>query len=174
MRPAVYSAEILTPAGTMRVAATDRGACALVLPGVAEPKKQVARLLAEGKRAPSEHRVLQALLAACSTYFAGKPDELEAQPVDWSLLTDFQQMVYRVAQSIPPGRVESYQWVAQRVSRPRGARAVGQALASNPVPLIVPCHRVVASDGSLGGFTAGLAWKTRLLEMEAQRAQEIL
>ena len=154
----------------MRVAATDRGACAIVLPGVAEPKKQVARLLAEGKRAPSEHRVLQALLAACSTYFAGKPEHLEGQPVDWSLVTDFQQRVYQAARTIPPGRVESYQWVAQRIGNPQAARAVGQALASNPVPLIVPCHRVVASDGSLGGFTAGLPWKTRLLEMEAQRA----
>ncbi len=95
---------------------------------------------------------------------------MEGQPVDWSLLTAFQRSVYQVACAIPPGTVRSYGWVAERLGKPRAARAVGQALAANPVPLLVPCHRVVASDGSLGGFTAGIAWKQQLLEMEGRFA----
>jgi O-6-methylguanine DNA methyltransferase len=170
MKNATFKDEILTPAGTIQVAATDRGACALLLPGVEEPKRRVAELLAEARRGPAEHPILQALLAALSTYFAGKPEALEGQPVDWSFLTEFQQSVYQTARGIPPGEVQPYRWVAERVGKPRAARAVGQALASNPVPLIVPCHRVVASDGSLGGFTGGLAWKQRLLEMERRLA----
>jgi methylated-DNA-[protein]-cysteine S-methyltransferase len=169
MEPIIYRGEILTPAGTMRVAATDRGACALILPGVAEPKERVARLLALARLGPAEHPILEPLLAACSRYFAGKPEALEGQPVDWSLLTPFQRQVYQAARTIPPGEVRPYGWVAQRMSKPSAARAVGRALAMNPVPLLIPCHRVVAADGSLRGFTAGIAWKQKLLEMERLR-----
>ena len=68
--------------------------------------------------------------------------------------------------TIPPGEVASYGEVARRVGVPKGARAVGQVLACNPVPLFVPCHRVIAADGSLGGFGGGLALKRRLLNHE--------
>lgn len=169
MEPPIYKAEILTPAGTLRVAATNRGACALILPGVAKPKERVARLFALAGRGPAEHPVLEPLLAACSRYFAGKPEALEGQPVDWTLLTAFQRRVYQSARTIPPGEVRSYGWLARRIGKPGSARAVGRALATNPVPLIVPCHRVVAADGSLSGFTAGVAWKQKLLGMERLR-----
>lgn len=162
----VYKSEILTPAGTLRVAVTDRGACALILPGVAEPKVRVAKLMAAARPGPMEHPILQPLLAACSRYFTGNPDALEGQSVDWTLLSDFQRKVYQLARTIPPGKVRSYGWIAEKLGKPRAARAVGQALASNPVPLVVPCHRIIAADGSLGGFTGGLPWKNKLLEIE--------
>jgi O-6-methylguanine DNA methyltransferase len=74
--------------------------------------------------------------------------------------------VWRAIQAIPYGRVRSYKWVAVRVGGAHYARAVGLALGANPIPIIVPCHRVVAHDGSLGGFSAGLAMKRKLLLLE--------
>jgi len=86
--------------------------------------------------------------------------------IDLSALTGFRREVLEAARNIPYGEVRSYGWLAQQVGRPRAARAVGQALARNPVPIVVPCHRVVGSDGSLTGFGGGLELKRRLLEIE--------
>jgi methylated-DNA-[protein]-cysteine S-methyltransferase len=74
--------------------------------------------------------------------------------------------VLETVRSIPHGEVRSYGWVARQIGKPKAARAVGQALAANPMPLVVPCHRVIGSDGSLTGFTGGLKMKKRLLELE--------
>ena len=83
--------------------------------------------------------------------------------------TTFEQQVYRAIARIPRGQTRSYGWVAQRIGRPQAARAVGQALKRNPYAPKVPCHRVVKSDGSLGGYSGrgGLRLKRRLLELEA-------
>lgn len=80
--------------------------------------------------------------------------------------TPFQQAVWRALLEIPRGETRSYAWVARRVGRPGAARAVGQAVGANPLPLLVPCHRVVASDGGLGGFGGGLEMKGALLRWE--------
>ncbi|CAE6712895.1 MAG: methylated-DNA--[protein]-cysteine S-methyltransferase [Nitrospira sp.] len=87
-------------------------------------------------------------------------------PVDWSAGTTFQRNVWRAITKIPYGRLRSYQWVAVRVGGKQYARAVGMALGANPVPIVVPCHRIVAHDGSLGGFSCGLPLKRRLLKLE--------
>ena len=84
----------------------------------------------------------------------------------WARLTPFKQAVYRAVSQIPKGRTRSYQWVARRIGRPRAVRAVGNALHGNPFAPLVPCHRVVRSDGSLGGFAQGLEAKRRLLASE--------
>ena len=68
--------------------------------------------------------------------------------------------------TIPRGETRSYAWIAKKIGKPRAARAVGAACGANPVPIIVPCHRVIASDGSLGGFGGGLPLKRRLLKLE--------
>lgn len=81
-------------------------------------------------------------------------------------LTPFQQLVYRVICRIPKGQVRSYAWVARRIGRPGAARAVGNALNRNPFMPQVPCHRVVRTDGSLGGYAGGLAKKRLLLRRE--------
>ncbi|MBF0563744.1 MAG: MGMT family protein [Nitrospirae bacterium] len=75
--------------------------------------------------------------------------------------------VYRVLLEIPYGQTRSYKWVAERVGSPKASRAVGHALSTNPLPIIVPCHRVVASDGSLGGFSPSIEIKMILLDIEA-------
>jgi methylated-DNA-[protein]-cysteine S-methyltransferase len=81
-------------------------------------------------------------------------------------LTPFQKKVYRTVLKIPYGQVRSYKWVAQQIGRPKAARAVGQALKKNPFVGIVPCHRVIASDGTLGGFSKGIRKKIKMLKAE--------
>ena len=92
-------------------------------------------------------------------------------PVDLSAGTRFQRRVWKAIARIPYGRVRSYQWVASRVGGKHYARAVGMALGANPVPIVVPCHRIIAHDGSLGGFSCGLPVKRRLLRLEGTLAQ---
>ncbi|MBM3860310.1 MAG: methylated-DNA--[protein]-cysteine S-methyltransferase [Verrucomicrobia bacterium] len=98
-------------------------------------------------------------------YFAGEPVRFRV-PLDLRAGTAFQQKVWRVLQRIPHGQTRSYAWVARQMGCPRAARAVGAACGANPAPILVPCHRVVRSDGSLGGFSAGLARKRALLRLE--------
>jgi methylated-DNA-[protein]-cysteine S-methyltransferase len=89
-------------------------------------------------------------------------------PVDLRHVTPFQRSVLQAARAIPPGQVATYGQIGRRIGRPRAARAIGQALGSNPVPIVVPCHRVLASDGSLGGYSGrgGVRTKRRLLQLE--------
>jgi methylated-DNA-[protein]-cysteine S-methyltransferase len=87
----------------------------------------------------------------------------------WRRLTPFQRLVYAAISEIPSGQTRTYQWVARRIGRPRAARAVGQALHRNPFAPSVPCHRIVRSDGSLGGYAGGLRKKLALLKQEGWR-----
>jgi methylated-DNA-[protein]-cysteine S-methyltransferase len=100
-------------------------------------------------------------------YFAGKRVEFPNE-LDLSGATDFQRQVWRLTRLIPYGETRSYGWLARRLGK-RGARAVGQALARNRLPVIIPCHRVVGSDGSLGGYSGGVKTKSALLRREAHR-----
>jgi len=84
----------------------------------------------------------------------------------WERLTPFAQAVYRAIRRIPTGQVRSYEWVARRIGRPLAARAVGNALRRNPFAPRIPCHRVVRSDGQLGGYARGPSRKRRLLARE--------
>lgn len=89
-------------------------------------------------------------------------------PIDWSVMTPFQQQVLHFTVDIPYGQTATYSAIAKRVGRPRAARAVGRAQATNPLPLVIPCHRVLGTDGRLHGYGAGngLATKAWLLELE--------
>jgi methylated-DNA-[protein]-cysteine S-methyltransferase len=100
-------------------------------------------------------------------YFGGERDAFEL-PVDLSFLTEFQQQVLVEARAIRFGQVVPYSELARRIGKPKAARAVGNALGSNPVAIVVPCHRVVRNDGSLGGYGGGLQYKERLLEIEGR------
>lgn len=99
-------------------------------------------------------------------YFAGVRKTF-SMPFDLRGSSAFAKKVYKVTQKIPFGEVRSYGWIADRIREPYAARAVGQAMGLNPVPVIIPCHRVVASDGTLGGFGGGLSLKRWLLAHEA-------
>ena len=87
--------------------------------------------------------------------------------LDFGNTTPFQRAVWETTCTIPYGETRSYEWIAQRIGKPGAARAVGQALKSNPFPIVVPCHRVIGKDGSLTGFSCGIDVKKRLLDMEA-------
>jgi O-6-methylguanine DNA methyltransferase len=87
-------------------------------------------------------------------------------PIDWRHMTDFQATVLRGALQIPAGEVLSYGELAAQIGKPKAARAVGRALGTNPMPIIIPCHRVLASDGGLTGYIGGTAVKAHLLQLE--------
>lgn len=91
------------------------------------------------------------------------PDKL-----DLSWASPFQKSVWQLARSIPYGETKTYAWIAAELGMPKAARAVGQALAKNPLLIIIPCHRVICSNGNPGGFSGGTGWKQRLLEIEAK------
>jgi methylated-DNA-[protein]-cysteine S-methyltransferase len=107
-------------------------------------------------------------IEAMTAVMAGQPRDLRDTPLDERGIDDFRQAVYSATRDIPPGATRSYGEVARAIGRPDGARDVGTALARNPFPIIVPCHRVVAANGALTGFSApgGLATKRRMLELE--------
>lgn len=87
--------------------------------------------------------------------------------LDLTHATPFRRAVWEETRAIPYGETQSYGWVAQKIGKPKAQRAVGQALAKNSLPIVVPCHRVIGKDGSLTGFEGGLEMKKRLLEIEA-------
>lgn len=113
-------------------------------------------------------RLVPALAQTLRRYFAGEPVEFPVR-IDWTGWTPFEVDVWRACRRIGYGRTRTYKHLAKQVGRPGAARAVGTAMRRNPCPLVVPCHRVIKSDGSMGGFSApgGVALKRRLLQMEA-------
>jgi methylated-DNA-[protein]-cysteine S-methyltransferase len=80
--------------------------------------------------------------------------------------TAFEKKVWEVLREVPYGETRTYKWLAERIGKPGAFRAVGRALGKNPIPIIVPCHRIIESDGTLGGYTSGVDIKRRLLEIE--------
>ncbi|WP_018685995.1 methylated-DNA--[protein]-cysteine S-methyltransferase [Actinokineospora enzanensis] len=95
-------------------------------------------------------------------------------PVDLRVLTDFERDVLTATRRIPVGQIRPYAWVAREIGRPRAVRAVGTALGHNPVPVLIPCHRVVRSDGQLGQYVFGAPLKERLLRTEETNVDEVL
>ena len=122
---------------------------------------QETQSLPEGIPQKWHDQMAQALV----DYFAGKPVDFESLPLDLQG-SPFHLRVWQELRKIPPGETVSYQELARRLGNPKAARAVGQACGANPIPLIVPCHRVIASSGALGGFSSGLSRKRWLLEHE--------
>jgi methylated-DNA-[protein]-cysteine S-methyltransferase len=98
-------------------------------------------------------------------YFRGARRQFELR-LDWRLMTSFTRRVLRATAAIPYGGVSTYKAVATDAGSPRGSRAAGNALGSNPIPIVIPCHRVLHSDGGLGGYTGGLDRKRELLAIE--------
>ncbi len=85
---------------------------------------------------------------------------------DTRLLTPFQRKILEATRLVKRGQTRSYAWAAKRAGSPKGCRAAGQALHYNPIPLFIPCHRIVSSNGNLGGFGSGIQWKIKLLKKE--------
>lgn len=158
-----------TPLGVCGLAWTDVGVCAFQLPD-SSPDSTRARLL----RTPDTVEVdaiaphIAALLTRVRAVLSGQHDDLRDVTLDLSDVPPFDRAVYAVARTIGPGDTLTYGEVARRLGDPGAARAVGGALGRNPIPLIVPCHRVLAAGGKSGGFSAGggVATKERMLAIE--------
>lgn len=151
--------------GWVGILASAKGLLATTLPQ--HSAKAAQQLLGKSvNQATWSPRLFTDLLERLKVYFSGGkvsfPDEL-----DLSGATPFQREVWEITRLIPYGETRTYLWVAEQIKRPRAPRAVGQALGRNPFPIIVPCHRVVASDGGLGGFGGGVEMKRYLLRLEA-------
>jgi methylated-DNA-[protein]-cysteine S-methyltransferase len=106
---------------------------------------------------------------AIRRFLEGENIEIPLDAADFAICTDFQKSVLLAEYAIPRGSVSTYRMIAEYLGRKNGARAVGNALANNPFPLIIPCHRAIRSDFSLGGYQGGLEMKLALLEMEGIR-----
>lgn len=136
------------------------------LPGTA-PGDESVQLPASGNTHP-RHQEQQDLIDSLEAYFQGERIEFPAStlPIDWSARTPFGQKVARALAAVRYGEVASYAGLAAAAGNPRAARAVGNFMAANPFPLLLPCHRVIRSDGRPGGFSGGRHWKRRLLQIE--------
>ena len=147
-----------------------RGVCGFVLPLSSADATETAalRMCGEATRRDAERADL---VKAVDNYFDGWRTAFDDYALDLSGGTPFQQRVWSIVRRIPYGTVRTYRWVGMEMGQPDAVRAIGNALGANPVPLLVPCHRVVASDGRLGGFSAegGLKLKLNMLEMERVR-----
>ena len=107
-----------------------------------------------------------AFIKELDSYFHGAGRDGFSQSIKFLIGTDFEKQVWSVLREISCGETRTYKWVAEKLGNPSATRAVGRALSKNPIPIIVPCHRVIESDGSLGGYSSGTDIKRRLLEIE--------
>ena len=153
-----------SPVGDLLVAATKRGVCRISFDP--EPEHELEWLARSyGLRVLRASRPLDGPRRELDEYFDGKRKEFEL-PVDLAALPSFQQLVLDELQLVPYGATATYGGLAERIGRPRAARAVGGALNKNPVPIVVPCHRIVGASGSLVGYAGGLERKEKLLALE--------
>jgi len=107
----------------------------------------------------------QPLIDQIRRYLSGEPIAFD-WPMNLAVMTLFQQEALAICASIPYGELRSYGWIADQMGRPKSARPVGGAMGANPIPILIPCHRVVGSNGKLVGYGGGMYWKERLLKME--------
>ncbi|MDD4985380.1 MAG: methylated-DNA--[protein]-cysteine S-methyltransferase [Dehalococcoidales bacterium] len=153
-----------TRMGWMGILGSARGLLSIILPQ--SSRQQARELLGNRVRyTPVPPHLFDDLVERLKGYLSGSrvdfPDRL-----DLSGATPFQRTVWETTRFIPYGETRSYIWVAGQINQPGAARAVGQALGSNPLPIIIPCHRVLRNNGSPGGFSSGIEIKERLLQLE--------
>jgi len=163
-----------TPVGSCAIAWTERGVVGIHLPEGRE-RDTLARVL---QRFPDAREAVPPPAIQCAVdeiiaLLSGEASDLSTVVLDMEHVPPFHRRVYEVARAIPPGATSSYGNIAARLDAPGSARAVGQALGRNPFAIVVPCHRVLAAGGKLGGFSAngGIVTKLRLLSIESTRAK---
>ncbi|TFH69367.1 methylated-DNA--[protein]-cysteine S-methyltransferase [Gammaproteobacteria bacterium LSUCC0057] len=152
MTPTLYHQSVATPLGTVTVTASDNALLALAM-GSAEPL--------------CGNAVTAAAVEQLSEYFAGRRRHFELSLN--AAGTEFQQRCWRLLSRVPYGETRSYRWQAEQLGNPSLARAVGSANAANPLPIVIPCHRIINSSGGLGGYNLGLLNKGWLLAHEQRQ-----
>jgi methylated-DNA-[protein]-cysteine S-methyltransferase len=166
MNEELFHIEFHTVAGWIALLGSSTGLRRVTLPCKSK-REALSRLGSTIVEAEESCYRFQDTIEQLNSYFNGnKVDFIVA--LDYTDTTHFQQEVWIATRLIPYGEIRSYNWVAEQIKRPRAARAVGQALGRNPLPVIIPCHRVLSSNGGLGGFTGGLEMKRFLLDLETK------
>lgn len=162
--PFIQWSEMNSPLGPLFAAVNEKGLCAV---DFGRKESDFFRRFDLQARLERNPQAVQQVMAQLSEYFARDRSTFHL-PVDLSPLTPFQQSVLEVTCRIAPRQVWTYHRLAQELGRPQCSRPVGQALARNPVPIVIPCHRVIASNGSLGGYSGGSGLKAKewLLRLE--------
>ena len=160
-----------TAIGTCGIAWNGRGVAGVQLPEGSphETRARLRRRFAEAREAPPPAPVQRAIDGVIAL-LRGEPSELDSVTLDMEGVPPFHRRVYEVARTIPPGATLSYGEVAARMGEPGAARDVGQALGQNPFAIIVPCHRVLAANGKVGGFSARGGVRTKLRLISSERA----
>jgi len=154
-----------TPLGWMGLVSSEDGLRQVILP--TKSRKTALDRIAECGCMPEnqDYNGLGDLVNSFGGYFRGEMVDFPGK-LDITDATDFERKVWKVVQKIPRGQTRSYGWIARQLGLPKAARAVGNAVGKNPVPIIVPCHRVIRGDGNLGGFGGGIETKKFLLGLE--------
>jgi methylated-DNA-[protein]-cysteine S-methyltransferase len=153
-----------TPLGALLIATTERGLCRIVYD--ADPELEAERLARTfGVRVLRSAKPIDPVRRELDEYFEGRRQSFDL-PVDVALLADFNRRVLRELARVPYGEVVTYGQLAARAERPRAARAVGTVMNRNPLPIVLPCHRVIGANGSLTGYGGGLPRKEALLRLE--------
>lgn len=161
--------QIETGLGPLWLAVSERGLRAISFGGSEERFREELRT-ERGEPVVRDPEGVKEARAQVTAYLSGKRRKFDLK-IDLDGITSFQAQVLRAALSVPYGRVATYGEIARRVGNPRASRAVGGALSRNPIPIVVPCHRVVGSGGTLGGYSSGTRIKERLLRLEGSWGQ---
>jgi methylated-DNA-[protein]-cysteine S-methyltransferase len=162
--------EFDSPVGRLLLAATPRGLVRITFP-VEEPEAVLEQLAGSvSPRILESPAKLDDVRRELDRYFEGELQDFDL-PLDWQLTRGFYRKVLRATARIPYGQTRSYSEMAKRAGSPRAVRATGSALGSNPLPIVVPCHRVLRSGGALGGYGGGPDVKQALLELEGALAE---
>ena len=153
-----------TPLGWMAIAFSESGLVGSTLPRPSR-EEAVSQILALWPQASPAVEAIRPVKERLLRYFHGERVEFNF-PLDLRVGTSFQRKVWEEVRKIPWGQTRTYKEIAQKVGKPGAARAVGQALARNPLPIIIPCHRVIGASGNLVGFGGGIELKRKLLALE--------
>lgn len=162
----LYYVIFKTIAGWVGALASSKGCLAITFP---ERTEKLAKQALGDSISPASYlpEHFKDLIQELQAFYRGE-NPVFSTDVDVSGATAFEQAVWQATKSIPYGQTRSYSWVASRIGKPQAARAVGQALGRNPLPILVPCHRVLAKNGGLVGFGGGLEMKKYLLRLESK------
>ena len=158
--PELISEPIRTHYGCFCLFASEKGIRKLKF-----PSKNRAQNIAPVKSLKAKKILLEAK-KVLSDYFSGKKTDFDKIKIDWTIFGSFERKVLNTLMKVEMGRTVSYADLARRAQFQNAARAVGNCLNKNPIPILIPCHRVVRKDSSLGGYGAGIRWKRILLDLE--------
>ncbi len=154
-----------TPIGNIKAAVSSKGVCYIELVKMTNCsfEKQFSQQFGVAPIKESSH--CKDIKTSLTLYFSGALKEFNI-PIDMIIGTDFQKKVWSSLKTVPFGKIRTYKWIAEKINIPKACRAVGNANGKNPIPIIIPCHRIVCSNGKLGGFSSGIDIKKKLLALE--------